>query len=162
VDDERHHQSQFEQLAADVARQGEPALAPRAIADQQDLPTLGATVAIEYAALLQHLFNKYGCADCEQAEDYFDFAVEDMRHMSWLATYLPGIVEPLPPAVPTDTVRPVHSPPEARAAADEIEAAALAFYPAKIGDARGVDVAGDLGRALQQHKYRRWLLDGMG
>ena len=161
VDDERHHRTKFERLVAEVRAGGEPAFAAHAIMGPEDMAVVGPTVGIEYASLLQYLWNKYGCGDCDLGEQYFEFAVDDMRHLSWVASYVPGIAAPMPPAVPSDRVRLVHSTTEAREVAERLEAMTAEFYTAKIGEAKSEELADDLGRALSQHEFHRHELEQM-
>ena len=128
----------------------------------EDLPVAGATIGVEYMTVLQYLLNKYGCGDCEQGEQYFEFAVDEMRHLSWAATYLPGLVAaPKPPDVPADRVRLVRSAAEAREAATVLEGNAGEFYSARIAETRSAALAEDLGRAAGQHAYHRYRLGDM-
>ncbi len=117
VADERYHRARFGQLAAEVSAGGEEAYAAHPIMGPEDLAVAGPTIAVEYAGLLQYLWNKYGCGDCDQGEGYFELAVDDMRHLTWVAAYLPGVADPIPPDVPSDRVRYVRSTSEARDAA---------------------------------------------
>jgi bacterioferritin len=159
VDDERHHRAKFERLAAEVRAGGEQAYAAHAITGPEDLAVIGPTIGVEYASLLQFLWNKYGCGDCDQGDRYFEFAVDEMRHLSWAASYVPGLADPVPPPVPSDRVRFVHSTAEAREAAVRVEGMAAEFYSAKIGEAKSEDLAGDLRRALGQHEFHRHVLE---
>ena len=160
VDDERHHSVTFEQLAEGVSTDGESAYAAHPMMGPEDLAVVGPTIGLEYATVLQYLLNKYGCGDCEQAEDYFEFAVDEMRHLGWAATYLPGLVAaPKPPDVPVDRVAVVRTVAEAREAAAALESTAAEFYSAKIVEATSEALAGDLARAASQHEYHRYRLE---
>ncbi len=162
VEDEHHHRATFQRLETEVRAGGEPAYAAHAIAGPEDLAVVGPTLGVEYASVLQYLWNKYGCGDCDQGEQYFEFAVDEMRHLVWAATYVPGLGTPAPPEVPFDSVRVVHSTAEAREAAERLEGVAAGFYSAKIGEAKSEDLAGDLRRALGQHDFHRGTLEQMG
>jgi bacterioferritin len=163
MDDERHHRGAFERLAAEVQASGETAYAAHPLMGPEDLPVVGSTIGIEYMTVLQYLLNKYGCGDCEQADQYFDLAVDEMRHLVWAAAYVPGLVaEPKPPDVPVDRVRFVHSTAEACEMAGMLEAKAEEFYSAGIAEAKSTALAGDLTRAAGQHDYHRYLLADMG
>jgi bacterioferritin len=162
VDDERHHRAKFQQLAEEASSAGDQAWAAHPIAGPEDLAVVGPTVAVEYTTLLQHLFNKYGCGDCELGEQYFEFAVDEMRHLGWVASYVPGLMEPRPPEVPADRVHWVRSAAEAREAAKLLEGEAAEFYPAKVIEAKSPDLTDDLARAAGQHDYHRYRLDLMG
>jgi bacterioferritin len=163
VADERHHLTMFERLAADVRAGGESAYEARPLMGPEDLPIAGATIGVEYMTVLQYLFNKYGCGDCEQGEKYFEFAVDEMRHLSWAAAYIPGLVaSPQPPEVPADRVRFVRSAAEARELATKLEGLAAEFYSAKIAEAKSPALAEDLVRAASQHDYHRRGLEKLG
>ena len=159
VADEHHHRTSFERLTLQVHALGETAVAAHPLMGPEDLGVVGPTVALEYATVLQYLFNKYGSGDCEQGEQYFEFAIDEMRHLSWVASYVPGVAtKPMPPDVPVDRVRLVHSAAEARAAANQLEGMAAEFYSAKVGEAKSPELAEDLARAAEQHEYHRYKL----
>jgi bacterioferritin len=162
VDDERHHRAEFEGLAAVVRDGGEEAYAAHPLMGAEDMAVVGPTVGLEYSTVLQYLWNKYGCGDCEQGEQYFEFAIDEMRHLTWLAAYIPGVAGPMPPPVPSDTVRFAHSAAEARQAAEQLEGMAAEFYAAKIGEAKNEHLGDDLRRALGQHEFHRHRLERMG
>ena len=162
VADEHHHRKTFEQLAQHISDSGEQAVSAHPIMGPEDLAVVGPTIGTEYATILQYLWNKYGCGDCDKGERYFEFAVDEMRHLSWVATYVPGLGDPVPPPVPTNRVRAVQSTAEARAAAEQLEAGAAEFYSAKVGDAKSEALRDDLERALGQHDYHRAELEQMG
>ena len=155
ADDERHHRATFARLAAVVREGGDTAFSASAIMEPEDLAVVGPTIGLEYGSVLQYLFNKYGCGDCERAEEYFEFAVDEMRHMSWAANYVPGFGPPQPPPVPTDTVRFVRSTDEADEAAKRVETVSAAFYAEKTAAAKSPALADDLARAASQHEYHR-------
>ena len=162
VADERHHRVTFERLARKVAADGDETYAAHPLMGPEDLGVVGPTVGLEYASLLQYLFNKYGCGDCGAGEGYFELAVDEMRHMSWAAAYVPGVTEPRAPDVPADRVRFIHSTGEAHRAAELLEGAAAEFYSAKISQANDAGLAEDLNRAAEQHAYHRYRLGRMG
>jgi len=163
VDDERHHRIAFERLAADVQTGGEAAFAAHPLMGPEDLGVAGATIGLEYMAVLQYLLNKYGCGDCERGEQYFEFAIDEMRHLSWAATYLPGLVSaPKPPDVPVDRVHLVRSVAEAHEATTMLEGTAAEFYSARIAETRNAALAEDLSRAASQHAYHRHRLKDLG
>jgi bacterioferritin len=162
AEDERHHRGTFERLAAEVKAGGEEAYAAHPLMGPEDLAVVGPTIAVEYATVLQYLFNKYGCGDCDLGEDYFELAVDEMRHLSWVASYVPGLVDPQPPEVPADRVRWVGSTAEARELAGALEEQAEGFYAAKVEEARDPALTGDLERAAGQHAYHRYRLGRMG
>ena len=162
VADEHHHRAEFEGLAEVVRDRGEEAYAAHPLMGAEDMAVVGPTVGLEYATVLQYLWNKYGCGDCEQGEQYFEFAVDEMRHLSWIAAYVPGVAAPMAAPVPFDTVRLAHSPAEARQAAEQLEATAAEFYAANIGQAKSERLSDDLRRALGQHEFHRHRLERMG
>jgi len=162
VDDERHHRTTFERLADEARVGGEQAYAAHPIMGPEDLAVVGPTIGVEYMSVLQYLWNKYGCGDCVQAEEYFDFAVDEMRHLTWAASYLPGLAEPRPPEVPSDRVQFVGSTAEALQVARLLEGVAEEFYPGKIAEAKSAALAADLARAAGQHEYHRYRLGLMG
>jgi bacterioferritin len=153
TEDERHHHARFGRLEAEVRAGGESAYAAHPIIGPEDMAVVGPTIGVEYASVLQYLWNKYGCGDCEQAEQYFERAVDEMRHLSWVGTYVPGLGEPRAPEVPSAHVRRVGSTTEAHEAAVDLEGAAAEFFSARIGEAKSPDLADDLSRALGQHRF---------
>jgi bacterioferritin len=153
ADDERHHRATFERLESIVREGGDAAYAAHPIIGPEDLAVVGPTIGLEYGAILQNLLNKYGCGDCDRGEEYFELAVDDMRHLGWAANYVPGFGPPQPPPVPTDTVRSVRSGEEAAEAAKRIEGVSAAFYAEKVGQAKSPELADDLARAASQHAY---------
>jgi rubrerythrin len=163
VDDERHHHTQFERLTAEVHAGGEGAYAAHPLMGPEDIAVVGPTVGMEYMTVLQYLMNKYGSGDCEQGEQYFEFAIDEMRHLSWAASYIPGLVsEPVPPDVPTETVRFVASGDEAREAARQLEMHAAEFYSGIVPKAKNELLREDLERAAGQHEFHRQELEQTG
>jgi bacterioferritin len=162
MSDERAHRTTFERLGAQAVSAGEESWAPAPRTGPQDLPVAGATIGNEYATVLQYLMNKYGCGDCDQAEDYFDLAVDEMRHMSWAASYVVGLAPPQPPPVPSDRVRFVHGTAEARELAELLETSAAEFYAVKIEEASSDSLRGELSRASEQHDYHRYRVSRLG
>lgn len=158
ADDERHHRTTFGRLAGIVREGGDPAYAAKPINGPEDLAIVGPTIGLEYGSVLQYLFNKYGSGDCELGEQYFEFAIDDMRHLGWAANYVPGFGKPTPPPVPTDTVRFVRTAEEAAEAAKRVEGVSAAFYAEKTGQAKSPALADDLARAASQHEYHRYRL----
>ncbi len=155
VADERHHRAKFERLSTEVRAGGEQAYAAHPITGPEDLAVVGPTIGTEYASLLQYLWNKYGCGDCDLGDQYFEFAVDEMRHLSWAASYVPGLASPVAPDVPSDRVRFVHSTAEAHAVAERIEGMAAEFYSVKVAEAKSENLADDLKRAMGQHEFHR-------
>ena len=158
VVDERYHRLTFERLARDAQEAGEEAYAAHPITGPEDLAVIGPTIQTEYASVLQYLWNKYGCGDCEQAETYFELAVDEMRHLSQVASYVPGLGGPRPPDVPSDRVRVVHSTDEAHEAARLLEGLAASLYSEKSSAAKGRALSEDLVRAAAHHDYHRYQL----
>lgn len=162
MDDERHHKATFGRLADQVGREGDAAYAAAPLIQPADFAVIVPTMASEYTGILTYLWNKYGSGDCEDGELYFELAVDEMRHAGWVAGYGAGMGAPQPPAVPIDRVSFVHSPAEAKAAADTFEGLAEAFYAEKAPEAANPDLRGDMERAAAQHAYHRRQLDGIG
>jgi bacterioferritin len=162
VDDERHHKEMFGKLADRVERDGEHAYAATPAIQPSDFGVIGPAIASEYTGVLTYLWNKYGCGDCEQGEQYFDMAVEDMRHVGWVASYVAGMGAAQPPAVPSDKVHFIHSTGEAKAAAGTFEESAESFYAAKTPEAANPDLRSDMERAATQHAFHRRQLEHMG
>jgi len=160
ADDERHHRATFERLAEVVREAGDAAYAAEPIMGPEGLAVVGPTIGLEYGSVLQYLFSKYGSGDCELGEQYFEFAIDEMRHLGWAANYTPGLGEPVPPPVPTDTVRSVRTPDDAAEAASRIETVSAAFYAEKTAQAKSPALADDLARAASQHEYHRYKLGG--
>lgn len=161
MDDERHHKAHFASLAEQVEQAGEEAWAAAPRIQPSDLAVIGPTMASEYAGILTYLWGKYGSGDCEQGEQFFDMAIDEMRHAGWVAGYTAGLgIAPQPPAVPVDAVAFVHSPSEARSAAERHEGAAGSFYAAKVPEASSPDLRSDMERAAVQHAYHRRQLEG--
>ena len=158
ADDEGHHRATFEGLSAVMRESGDAAYAAKPITGPEDLAVVGPTVGLEYGSVLQYLFNKYGGGNCELGEQYFEFAVDEMRHLGWAANYIPGLGNPQAPPVPTDTVRFVRSAEEAAEAAKRVEGVSAAFYAEKTGQAKSPALADDLARAASQHEYHRYRL----
>ena len=161
MDDERHHRAMFERLGSEIRAGGDAAFSAHAITGPEDIAVVGPTIGIEYTTVLQYLWNKYGCGDCEDGEQYFELAIDEMRHLNAAAAYVPGLADPVPPAVPVDRVRPINSSQEARDAADGLETTAAEFYSMKIGETACEGLKEDLTRSLYQHAFHRHLLGTM-
>jgi rubrerythrin len=162
MDDERHHKAMFGRLADRVERDGDAAYTAAPLIQPAEFAVIAPTMASEYTGILTYLWNKYGSGDCEDGELYFELAVDEMRHAGWVAGYGAGMGAPQPPAVPVDQVSFVHSPAEARAAADTFEGMAEAFYAAKAPEAANPELRADMERAAAQHVYHRRQLRDMG
>jgi bacterioferritin len=158
VSDERSHRDAFAALAHQVQADGEEAYAAHALTGPADIPVIGSTLGLEYAAILQYLWNKYGSGDCEQGETHFELAIDEMRHAGWVGAYLPGVVSPVAPPVPVERVRAVSSAEEASDAALLVEQQAAAHYAETTPQAQAAGLARDLARAASQHAYHRFLL----
>jgi rubrerythrin len=162
VADERHHHVVFERLTVEVRAAGDAAYVAHPIAGPEDIAVIGPTIGTEYQSVLQYLWNKYGCNDCERGEQYFEFAVDEMRHLGWVASYVAGLGDPVPPDVPSERVRAVGSTADARKASGALEKTVAAFYPPMIDDAKSEGLREDLARALGQHDFHRKVLRRMG
>jgi bacterioferritin len=161
MDDERHHRELFGRLAEGVERDGEAAYAATPLIQPSDFGVIGPTVVSEYAGILQYLWNKYGCGDCDQGEQYFDLAVDEMRHAGWAASYVAGMGVPQAAEVPADMVASVHSVQEAHERARQVEDFAEGFYAAKAPEAANPDLRSDMERAAFQHGFHRRQLGQM-
>ena len=162
MDDERHHAAQFTQLAAEVEAGGEPAYAATGRIQPSDFGVIGPTMTTEYAGILQYLWNKYGCGDCEHGERYFELAIDEMRHAGWASSYVAGMGVPRAATVPADRVAFVRSTAEASQRAQMHEAFAETFYAETAPRAANSDLRSDLERAAFQHAYHRGVLGEMG
>jgi bacterioferritin len=162
MDDERHHASLFRGLAEGVERDGEAAYAATPRIQPPDFQVIAPTIVSEYAGILQYLWNKYGCGDCEMGEQYFDMAIDEMRHAGWAASYVAGMGVPQAADVPVDRVAFVRSPEEAHRRARQHEELVQGFYAAKAPEAANPDLRGDMERAAYQHGYHRRRLGEMG
>lgn len=162
VDDERHHRARFGRLADQVEREGEEAYTATPCIQPSDLPVIGAAMVSEYAGILTYLMNKYGSGDCEQGEQYFDLAIDEMRHAGWVAGHAAGMGIPQAPPVPLGTVAFVHSTGEAKAASERLEGMAESLYAAKTAAAGDPDLRDDMERAAAQHAYHRRQIGEMG
>ena len=109
--------------------------------------------------MLQYLWNKYGCGDCDQGEHYFELAVDEMRHLTWMAAYVPGLADPVAPPVPSEQVQSIGSATDANKAAAQLEQQAVAFFSAKLDEAKSETLRDDLKRVLGQHEYHRHELE---
>jgi bacterioferritin len=161
MDDERHHAAVFARLADGVDTDGEQAYEATPRIQPSDFGVIGPTMATEYAGILQYLWNKYGCGDCEQGEQYFDLAIDEMRHAGWAASYVAGMGVPQAAEVPADKVAFVRSAAQARERALVFEQQAEMFYAAKSPEAENPDLRSDLERATTQHAFHRRVLEGM-
>ena len=161
MDDEKHHALLFERLAETVEKDGEAAFAATPLIQPSDFAVIGPAMATEYAGILQYLFNKYGCGDCEKGEGYFEMAIDEMRHAGWAASYVAGMGAPQAAPVPADRVAWVGSATEALERAKGFELQAEALYAAKTPEAANPDLRGDMERAAFQHGFHRRRLGGM-
>ena len=161
MDDERHHAAAFARLADGVETDGEQAYAATPHIQPSDFGVIGPTMASEYAGILQYLWNKYGCGDCEQGEHYFDLAIDEMRHAGWAASYVAGMGVPQAVEVPADKVAFVRSAAEAHERAQTLEQQAEALYAVKAPEAVSPHLRSDLERAAVQHAFHRRVLDAM-
>lgn len=161
VDDERHHHAAFARLAERVVRDGESEHLARPCIAPGDIAHVAPAVALEYEGLLQHLWSKYGCDDCEQADTYFELAIEEMRHAAWAAGFMAGLGAPVQPELLTDRVMPVSSRAEALARSEAFERKAAETYEALSSGVGNLELRDALQRAARQHAYHRDLLDRM-
>jgi bacterioferritin len=161
VDDERHHSAAFARLAEGVAVAGEAAFAATPVIQPAEFAVIGPVMATEYEGVLQYLWNKYGCGDCEAGEHYFELAIDEMRHAGWTASYVAGMGVPQAAEVPADKIVSVSSTAEAHLQAQAYEQSAQALYAVKAPQAENPDLRADLERAAGQHAFHRRNLAGM-
>jgi bacterioferritin len=161
MEDERHHATYFKRLAEQVEEAGEDAFAATPLIQPADFSVVGPAVLNEYTGVLQYLWNKYGCGDCEVEEDYFELAIDEMRHAGWAVSYVAGTGVPHVADVPSDSVAWVRSSDEAMERARTVERVAEAFYATKAPTAVNPDLRADLERAAGQHWFHRHILDRM-
>jgi hypothetical protein len=160
MDDERYHRTAFERMADRVGSAGEAAFHPQLEISPPDAGTVAPIIGLEYEGLLQYLMNKYSSADKEDSETYFELAIDEMRHLLWVATCFGGLPPAPPPPVPTG-LRP---PKDAEAAHDIAEA-----YERKAADTitrvrgalAGEQISTELRRVDYQHGYHRFKLEHM-
>lgn len=159
VDDERHHKTGFGKIMAEVREAGEDSFRAEAEVGAQDAGAVVEDIELEYEGLLQYLFNKYGCGDCERGETYFELAVNEMRHLDWLAEATAGDRAPSLPEGVTERVTNVHSVPGAQHRAHQYEGAAIEAYRGaanRLGDPGFEDT---VKRILGQHDYHVFQLE---
>jgi bacterioferritin len=161
MDDERHHKHLFAGLAGRVELAGEEAYSAVPVIQPADLGVVGPTMAAEYQGILAYLWNKFGCGDCDLSEEFFEMAIDEMRHAGWAASYVAGVTVPQAPPVPVDKVTWVHSGVEAKEQARRLESFSEDFYAAKASEAANPDLRSDLERAAVQHGYHRRQLEEM-
>lgn len=161
MDDERHHRSVFEQLAGEVGAGAEQAFAARLRISPTEAQAAAPVIELEYEGLLQYLWNKYGCGDCEQAETYFELAINEMRHMGWIADDSAGVGVPRAAEGVTGRVTRVRTKVGAHDRAEGYEQHArevLSSAEEGVADDRLRD---DLRRVAFQHDYHRFQLEHM-
>lgn len=159
IDDERHHRAHFAELGDEVSRDGEAAYALRPVVSAPEIPLAAQALALEYEGLLRYMWSKFGCTEPEEAETFFELAVDEMRHGAWASNHLVGLGKPQTVPVPADRVELPRRPSEARERAAEYEAQAAATYARLSPSATDPSLKGDFARATFQHGYHRYLLD---
>ena len=88
VDDEHHHRENFVALENQVAADGEAAYALSPVVSPVEIPLAAQALVLEYEGLLRYMWSKFGCTEPEEAETFFELAVDEMRHGSWATGYL--------------------------------------------------------------------------
>ena len=98
LDDELHHQEQFQNLAAEAAAEASASSDPESEAPgAADAPAgpparleemLNRGVRHEYSVVLQYLYHSFVAEDCEAAEELQNAAINEMQHLGWLAEHV--------------------------------------------------------------------------
>lgn len=162
VDDERHHRVHFQALADEVGRSGEQTYALVPVITPPEIPAAAQALGLEYEGLLRYLWSKYGCSEPEEAETFFELAVDEMRHGAWASSYLVGLGKPQAADVPADHVALPRTPSDARSGAADYERKAAATYERLTPTVANARLKDDFARATFQHDYHRFVLDHMG
>jgi len=162
VDDERHHRAAFAALAERIAADGDAAHTATPAIDPKEFAVIGPVIGAEYGGVLQYLWNKYGAGDCEDAETYFELAVDEMRHLLWAGSYTPGFGQPQAPPLPPEWVAFPDDADDALRIAGELEQRAEGLYVGMVAQAEDPGLKADLERAAGQHSYHRNVLSQMG
>ena len=161
MDDERYHRTSFTRMADMVGAEGEEAYAAKAEISPTDAASAGPMIPLEYEGLLQYLQAKYGSPDKEEAETYFELAINEMRHFNWVASCTGGLGVPQVPPAPGDKVVRVEGSEAAHRRSEEYERDAAATI-SRVRDAvAGETIATEMRRIDYQHRYHRFVLDRM-
>lgn len=161
MDDERHHEAQFEALVAEVSTAGDDAYRSTPEMDPAEMPAVAPLLAVEYEGLLQYLWNRWGSGDCEAAETFFELATNEMQHLHWIGEYFAGLGTPVPPQGVTERVAAVSDLPSALDRAQTYETGARAAISATAHAVSEEGLRDDLARVRFQHDYHRFVLDRM-
>jgi bacterioferritin len=161
MDDERHHRTSFNLMADKVGAEGESAFRAKPEASPINAGNVAPMVGLEYQGLLQYLWNKYGSSEKEAAETYFELAINEMRHLNWVASCLGGLGKPQAPPVPKDQVAAVSSDAAAHERADQYEQQAQQLIKSTREKPLGQALTAELGRIDYQHDYHRFVLEQM-
>jgi bacterioferritin len=160
MDDERAHRTSFTMMADRVGADGEPAFLAKPAISPTDAGNSAPMIGLEYEGLLQYLQNKYGVEDRETAETYFELAINEMRHLKWVATCYGGLPPQIPPN-PKDRVAMTEGESQAFQRAEQYEGKAQQTIAAVSGKLAGTDIKNELGRIDFQHAYHRFQLAHM-
>ena len=159
MDDERYHKASFERLARRAETEGEAPFAASPVIGPGDVAGAGAVPVSEYQGALQYLWSRRGCGDCDDAETYFDLAVEEMRHLSMLADCFGGLGRPRVPPEVRDRIEVVGDRSSALDAVTAYEETARLAIGAAEGSVMDAELATELHRIAAQHGYHRVLLE---
>lgn len=159
MDDERYHRTSFGSMADKVGAEGEPAFRARPEMSPSDAQKTAPMIALEYEGLLQYLQNKYGSPEKHQSEQYFELAINEMRHLNWVASCGGGLGVPPVPCVPKDRVHIVQGSKGAHVRAEEYERRATDVISQARDAVAGERISSRLRRVDYQHGYHRFLLD---
>lgn len=161
VDDERYHRGSFQRMADRVNTEGEPAYAARPEATPTDGVRVAPMFDLEYEGLLQYLWNKYGVGEDagDEAETYFELAINEMRHLNWLASCFGGMGVPNAPDVPLGEVVEPSSVEGARRRAAEYERKAEETIARARDGVEGEPLSTEMRRIDYQHGYHRYQLE---
>jgi bacterioferritin len=159
MDDERYHRTSFSRMAERVGAEGEQAFRPSAVTSPADAGTTAPMIGLEYEGLLQYLWNKYGAGDTEVSETYFELAINEMRHLRWVATCLAGLGAPPAPPVPVDAVARVEGEAAARREAERYEDRAAGVIGRVTDGVSGEPMRDTMRRIAYQHDWHRFQLE---
>jgi rubrerythrin len=159
MDDERHHRTSFTRNADRVGSQGEDAFRAKPLLSPADAGSTVPMVGLEYEGLLQYLWNKYAVGAGEESETYFELAINEMRHLGWVASCFGGLPAGPPPPVPAEKIVDPAGSEQAHSRAEEYERKAQGVIADVRGKLAGQDIAEELSRIDFQHGYHRFQLE---
>jgi rubrerythrin len=161
MDDERAHRTSFGRMAERVGGEGEDGFRAQVVISPTDAGAAAPMIGLEYEGLLQYLQGKYGVEDKEVSETYFELAINEMRHLKWVATCFGGLPAAPPPPNPKDRIERLEDEGRAHARAEEYEGKAQGLIAEVRGKLAGQDIANELRRIDFQHGYHRFQLEHM-